>query len=151
MEESGAIPPSVALGIKGAWVAIWADRTRSWNLRNAYSSLVSAWPPEQRLETSHFAALNPCTQDEYFIVKEDGGCSYSVSIDKDEAKTIYEMTDTYMRTRAKRDGSTFSHSMTPNDVPKLVMITPSSNSQEIAADALIATLRGRLRSNGGLP
>ena len=42
-----------------------------------------------------FAALNPYVEDSYFIVSEDGACSYSASLsDKEEGKHLHEMTDT---------------------------------------------------------
>lgn len=151
MEKSNTLPESVALGMKGAWVAIWADSSSSWDRRNAYPSLISAGHLNSDSKQVVFTALNPYAEDQYFVVSKDGGCSYKISFsDKEEGKTVHEMTDTYMRARAKRDGTTFSHPMTLNGVSKQVRITPSSNSQETAADALVATLRGRLRSEDGL-
>jgi hypothetical protein len=147
MEKSDTLPESVALGMKGAWVAIWADGSSSWDLRNAYSSLICAGHLNNDSKQVVFAALKSHAEDQYFVVSKDSGCSYKVSfLDREEGKTVHEMTDTYMRTRTKRDGSTFSHPMTLNGVPKQVRITPSSNSQETAADALVVTVRGRLRS-----
>ena len=50
-----------------------------------------------------------------------------------------------MRARAKRDGSSFSFSMTTNGWPKEVRITPSSNAVESSAEDLIARVRAGTR------
>lgn len=144
MDESDTHPVSVALGIRGSWIVIWADGTRSWDLRNAYPSLASSGHLNKTTNPVVFVALNPYAEDYYFLVSKDGQCSYNTTFnDREEAPALHEMTDTYMRARAKRDGSSFSYSMTLNGVPKEVRIAPNSNVTESRTEAFIATLRAR--------
>ena len=144
IKESESPPYTVALGIKGAWIAIFEDRTCSWNLRNAYPSLSVTGKLESTANRAVFAALNPFMEDRYFLVIEDGECSYNITFSsKEEGEALHAMTDTYMRFRAKRDGSTFSHPLFSNGVPREIRITPNSSPQETRRDALMATLRAR--------
>ncbi|KAF2123717.1 hypothetical protein P153DRAFT_391319 [Dothidotthia symphoricarpi CBS 119687] len=148
IKESDSSPMTIALGIKGSWIVLWADGTRSWNLRFAYPSLASAGHLENSSNRTVFAALNPYMEDSYFVVAEDGACSYSTSLtDNVEGKQLHEITDTYMRMRAKRDGSSFNHSMRLNGVLKQVSITPKSSPQETRSEALMSMWRARARQD----
>ncbi|KAF2026374.1 hypothetical protein EK21DRAFT_92504 [Setomelanomma holmii] len=154
IKESDSPPVSVALGIKGAWILLRADGTRTWDLRHAYPSLASTYHLTKDTNKVVFAALDPYVLDQYFLVNEQGGCSYNHnSLDADAGKVIHEMTDTYMRMRARRDGTTFTHSMALNGASRQIHITPTSNAQETKMDVWIATLRARhgiaTRKNAG--
>lgn len=160
MDETETPPVSVTLSIKGSWIICWADGkhvtimpldptlihsgSRSWDLRNAYPSLVESGHLDKTTNPVIFAALNPYAEDHYFLVSKDGLCSYSLtSSDNEEGSALHEMTEAYMGARARRDGSSFAYSMTLNDVPKSIRITPSSSAQESRTEAVIATLRAR--------
>lgn len=144
LEESDSYPVTVALGKQGAWIVFFADGSRNWNLRHVYPGLAATDTLSNSTNKAVFAALNPYAEDEYFVVAENGGCYYNVSgWSNDEGQHLHEMTDTYMRSRAIRDGTTFSHGGTVNGVPKQMRITPSSLPQESRTDAMLATIRGR--------
>lgn len=147
LEESDSHPVTVALGKQGAWIVLFADGSRNWNLRHMYPTLATTDNLSSSTNKPVFAALNPYAEDEYFVVSENGGCSYKVSgWGTDEGQRLHEMTDTYMRSRAIRDGTTFSHGGHINGVPKQIRITPSSSPQETKTDALLATIRARSAS-----
>jgi hypothetical protein len=115
-----------------------------WHLRNAYPSLANSGHLGNTTNPIAFAALSPYAEDHNFVVMQDGSCSYNVSnFDTDEGQQIHEITDSYMRMRARRDGTSFTHGMTLNGVSKQVRITPSSSEHESKAEALIARLRAR--------
>ena len=74
-----------------------------------------------------FAALNPFQEDKYFLVNRDGSCSYQTTMaTKEESTKLHEITSDYMRMRAKRDGTTFSHPFTKDGVTTQITITPDS-------------------------
>lgn len=143
IEKDGSMPRSIALGMNGSWIVLWGDGTRSWDLRHVYPSLASGKYLSRSSNQVVFAALNPYREDNYFVVTEDGACSYSAAASDCERKSLHELTDTYMRMRAKRDGSSFSYSTTGNGIAKQVEITPNSNEQETRGEALTAMLRAR--------
>ncbi|KAH7064197.1 hypothetical protein BKA63DRAFT_497031 [Paraphoma chrysanthemicola] len=147
IEESESPPVSVALGIKGAWILLMADGTRDWNLRHAYPTLASTDNLTDNSNKVVFAALNPYVEDGCFLVAEDGCCTLNNSFsDATEGKEFYGMVDSYMRMRARRDGSTFSHPAVINGVQRQVKITPTSGPQETRMDAWVAMLRARHHS-----
>jgi hypothetical protein len=144
LQESESPPASVALGIKGAWIVLFCDGSRTWDLRDAYPSFAASGKLDNDSNKTVFVALNPYQEDCYFVVAENGACSYSIAFNnKHEGQNLHEMTDTYMRSRAKRDGTTFAYPMTLNGVEKQVRITPDSSAQEGKVEALMATLRAR--------
>ncbi|KAH7072586.1 hypothetical protein FB567DRAFT_597970 [Paraphoma chrysanthemicola] len=147
IDESESPPVSVALGIKGAWILLKADGTRDWNLRHAYPTLASTDNLTNDSNKVVFAALTPYVEDGCFLVAEDGCCTLNNSFsDATEGKEFYRMVDSYMRMRARRDGSTFSHPAVINGVQRQVKITPSSGLQETRMDAWVAMLRARHQS-----
>ncbi|KAL6702424.1 hypothetical protein ACN47E_001875 [Coniothyrium glycines] len=147
IEESTSTPATIALGIKGSWVVLFKDGSRSWSLRNAYASLASSDHLSDSSNRPVFVALSPFIEDNYFLVKEDGACSYSVFFaDKEEGETLHKITDNYMRMRAKRDGSSFSHSMRLNGVDKEIRISPTSGAEETATQCMMARLRSRQKA-----
>jgi hypothetical protein len=149
IKESNSPPIIVALGARGAWVVLWADGTRSWHLRDAYPSLATSGylGGDSRIV---FIALDPYIENNHFLVLEDGQCSYNATKDQEELYQLHQMTDSYMQSRAKRDGSSFSQTWIRNGVAKNYRITPDSIEQEGRGKALVAMLRGRqniLRNN----
>jgi hypothetical protein len=149
IKESNSPPSIVALGIRGAWVVLWADGTRSWHLRDAYPELATSGylGGDSRVV---FIALDPYIENNHFLVLEDGQCSYNITMDREELCQLHQMTDSYMQSRAKRDGSSFSQTWTRNGVAKNYRITPDSIEQGGRGEALVAMLRGRqniLRNN----
>lgn len=126
-EKDQHSPIQVALGVKGAWILLWSDGTRNWNLRHAYQSLASSDQLLGRDGSLLFAALNPFEENQYFLVDQTGGCNYKTSLSsKEESVLLHEMTSEYMRMRAKTDGTTFSHPFTRDGVKTHVTITPDS-------------------------
>jgi hypothetical protein len=143
IEESETYPLTIALGAKSTWIAIWADGSRSWNLCHAYPSLASNGFLRDDENKAVFAALNPFNEDRFFIVSENGVCSYNADFSEAvESRKVYGITDTYMRSRAKRDGSTLIYEGKVNGWPKQVKITPNSNAEETKTDALLSVVRG---------
>jgi hypothetical protein len=151
IENSKSPPRQVALGIKGAWVVLYEDGSRDWNLRHGYPCLASTNILTNNANKVVFVALNPYREDAFLTVLEDGQCSFNAFFDdKQEAYQSSKMMDTYMRYRAKRDGTTFSHSEVMNGaVYKDVRITPDSNVEETMADDLMARWRARRGLIGG--
>ncbi|CAI6339899.1 unnamed protein product [Periconia digitata] len=144
MEESESPLVTVALGMKGAWIVIFEDGSRVWDLRRAYPSLASNGKLSNSENRTVFVALNPYQEDSYFHVAEDGQCSYSANFnDDEEGRKLHEMTDSYIRFRAKRDNSTFTHSMKLNGVDKVIKITPHSSPSEGRMESILSTLRAR--------
>jgi hypothetical protein len=143
IDDAKSQPISVSLGIKGAWIALWADGSRTWNLRHSYPSLAATDAFTDSNNPAVFVALNPFREDRYFVVSASGVCSFNANFsDASESKKVYAMTDTYMRWRAKRDGSTLTYSGTMNGLPRQVRITPDSGAEETRAQALLALVRG---------
>ncbi|KAF2820781.1 hypothetical protein CC86DRAFT_111911 [Ophiobolus disseminans] len=149
IEESESPPLCIALGIKGAWILLRADGSRTWNLRQAYPGLASTDRLTDDSNPVVFAALSPFHENRYFLVTESGGCTYNTNTsDREEGERLHHLTDSYMRMRARKDGSTFTHSMTLNGVPRQVVITPKSAPDETKTDAWIAMLRARQKYLG---
>jgi hypothetical protein len=143
IEESESYPVTIALGIRSSWVAIWADGSRTWNLRHAYPSLASNDLLTESVHKAVFVALNPFCEDRWFVVNNNGSVSYSATFsDSAETQKVYSMTNTYMRWRAKRDNSTLKYMWMRNGLPREVIITPNSGAEETRADALLALVRG---------
>lgn len=93
IKESDSPPATVALGIKGAWVAIFEDGSREWNLRDAYSDLANGGKLVDKTNRPVFVALNPYRENSYFMVSENGQCSYSTSFHDDkEGQHLHEST-----------------------------------------------------------
>jgi hypothetical protein len=151
IDNSESPPRQVALGIKGAWVALYEDGSREWNLRHAYPGLSSTDILTNDANKVVFVALNPYREDAFLTVLEDGNCNYNGFFDdRQEAWQSRKMLDTYMRSRARRDGTTFSHSLFVNgSVYKEVRITPDSNAEETTTDAFMARWRARRECIGG--
>lgn len=140
LEESNSYPINIALGKQGAWIVLFADGSRDWNLRHIYPTLAATSNLSDNTDKPVFAALNPYAEDQYFVVTEKGSCNYRTPLSEE----VQKMTDTYMRTRAIRDGSSFSHTVTVGGVPKEARYTPNSWLEETRTEAMLAKFRGRV-------
>ncbi|KAF2118609.1 hypothetical protein BDV96DRAFT_391840 [Lophiotrema nucula] len=107
---------SVALGLNGAWVVLWTDGTRSWDLRYTYPGLQNTRLLDDMKDGGIvFIALNAYQEDRYFLTKEDGSCTYSMTMsDNNESRIVNEMTNDYLKLRAKHDGASFTNTYTHN-------------------------------------
>jgi hypothetical protein len=144
IENSKSSPSVVALGARGAWVVLWANDARSWDLRDAYPNLAASGYLEDEGNKVVFIALDPYIEGNHFLVLEDGMCCCNATMSTvKESELMHKLTYAYMQSRAKRDGSSFSQTMTLNDVRKKYTITPDSTEQQTRGEALMSMLRGR--------
>jgi hypothetical protein len=144
IKESDSPASIVALGARGAWVVLWTDSTRSWNLRDAYPNLTTSGDLENDSNRVVFVALNPFNENNHFVVREDGQISYNATFsDRKESEQLHKMTHSYMHLRAKRDGTSFTGTMWMNGVTRDYKITPQSSGLESRGEALVSMLRGR--------
>lgn len=128
-KEGGDVrsPVVVTLGIKGSWIVLWSDGTRDWNLRTSYPILAKSNVLGGKAGQVVFAALNPYEEDRYLVVTEQGACNYRAALaSKKETMLLHEITDEYMRMRAKQDGTTFSHPFVRDGFSTQIKITPDS-------------------------
>ncbi|KAH7389282.1 hypothetical protein DE146DRAFT_791327 [Phaeosphaeria sp. MPI-PUGE-AT-0046c] len=146
LKESGSYPVRIALGKNDAWFVSFADGSRKWNLRHVYPSLAITNVFTDSTNIPIFVALNPYVEDEWFIVQKNGTCNFRMTWSKDEARELRKMTDTYMRGRAIRDGSSFSTMLEVDGTLKENRYSPNSRPQESRIEAMLATIRGRTRS-----
>ncbi|KAJ4290523.1 hypothetical protein N0V90_010740 [Kalmusia sp. IMI 367209] len=136
-------PITVALGIYGSWIVLWSDGETSYNLRHAYPSLASGDLLNGKTGQVVFVALNPYQEDRFFVTMENGTCSYKTSLPtKEDSKILHEITDNYMRMRAKREGETFSHSYQIDNQARNVTIKPDAY-EDKATDTLLMALNKR--------
>jgi hypothetical protein len=144
IRESDSSASMVALGARGSWVVLWADGTRSWNLRDAYPSLATSGSLENDSNRVVFLALNPFNENYHFVVRENGQINYNANFsDQEESEQLHKMTHSYMHSRAIRDGTSFTGTMWMKGVTKDYKITPQSSGLESRSEALGAILRGR--------
>lgn len=124
-EKDKKIPAAVALGIGESWIALWADGTRSWDLKNKYPGIVKSGilPMESSSSPIVFVALNPYQENRYFLGTADGAVGYSTTLSSpQESEALNELTNEYMRSRAKRDGTSFGGSYSQDGVSRSTMI-----------------------------
>jgi hypothetical protein len=148
IDDSKSPPSAVALGARGSWVVLWADGSRSWDLRDAYPRLATSGYLESDKSKVTFIALNTYIEDNFFVVLEDGSCCYSATLsNQTELKQLDKMIDSYTLSHAKRDGSSFTATKILDGVPKTYKITPDSSGQETRGEALMSMLRNRQNIN----
>jgi hypothetical protein len=144
IRESDSSASIVSLGARGSWVVLWANGTRSWNLRDAYPSLTTSGSLENDSNRAVFVALNPFNENNHFVVRENGQINYNATYsDEQESEELHKMTHSYMHSRAIRDGTTFTGTMWMKGITKDYKITPQSSGLESRGEALGAMLRGR--------
>lgn len=142
--DASAAPQNIALGVRGAWCATWSDGTLKSNLCNAYPTLEKSNAFANDTKAPVFVALNPFVEDQYFVVGLDGSCSYKHQLDREDSQYVHDKTDTYMRMRARRDGTTFDHfTHLEGRADRKICITPVSNVVETRIDNYKAILRAQ--------
>lgn len=121
-------PLQVALGVGGAWVALWSDKSYSWNLGNQYDDLhkkLNAATEDK--DKPAFVALSPYKADDYFFISRAGFIAYSVSNLGDKASACLDnMTNGYMQLRAQKDGITYRNTHTTKNMMKSYVIGPET-------------------------
>ncbi|KAH4400472.1 hypothetical protein HBI81_122810 [Parastagonospora nodorum] len=65
--ESESPPIEVALGMKEAWIVLFEDGSRSWDLRSAYPSLAGNGKLDNEEDKVVFAALSPYRKDDFSL------------------------------------------------------------------------------------
>jgi hypothetical protein len=127
-DSNRVFPLQVALGVGGAWVALWSDKSFSWDLGNQYDDLhkmLNAITEDR--DKPAFVALSPFKADDYFMVDRAGFIAYSVSNLSDKASTcLSNMTNGYMQLRAWKDGITYQNRRTVKNVTKSYVIGPET-------------------------
>jgi hypothetical protein len=120
-------PVTVALGIKGAWIVLWSDGKRSWNLRHSYPMIIEHGMLSGEDGSIMYAALNPYEDDSFFLAGPDGAISYKASVTpKSESAILHEVVTDYTRMRAKKVGASHSYPVTRDGITSHVSITPTS-------------------------
>jgi hypothetical protein len=121
-------PLQVALGVGGAWVALWSDKSYSWNLGSQFDDLHDILnTAEEDGDKPASVALSPYKEGDYFIVRRNGFIAYSVSNLNDEASEyLSNMTNAYMQVRAQKDRITYQGMRTVGSVTKSYTIGPET-------------------------
>jgi hypothetical protein len=147
IEGSKSSPRVVALGARGAWVVLWADGSRSWDLRDAYPGLAISGNLEDDRNRIVSVALDPYIEGNYFAALEDGSCCCNATMSNQaEPELLHKLVYSYMQERTKRNGSSFSQTVTLNDVRKNYQITPDSSYPKTRGEDLISILRERQKT-----
>jgi hypothetical protein len=128
-ESTRVFALQVALGVGGTWVALWSDKSYSWDLGNQYDELhqkLNAVTEER--DKPVFVALSPYKSDDYFVVDRDGLIGYRVSnLDQSSSACLDNMTNRYMQLRARKDGIMYKNRFTVRNVMKSYVIGPETN------------------------
>jgi len=120
-----AYAKQVALGHGGAWVALFSDKTWSWNLAGNYVSLGDELAKEDGDDIT-FVALDPNRPGYYFLARNSGLISYSFTGPPSNADNVQNSVIAYMQKRAREDGTTFKFPHSNGNIRRYITISPTT-------------------------
>ena len=131
LDSDSSTPVVVALGVDGAWIVLFADGTRSWDLKYKYPTLskTSIMNTNDDDAKPIFAALNPFKKDQHFVVTRDATVYYSTSLDDSETGNLWNITNEYTQSQLQLDKTSGPRTVTQtytskNGTKRTAVISP---------------------------